>query len=271
MRITICQLNDDPSDLERDWEALVEHTAATHADIVLLPEMPFASWFAVSRDFEAGTWRAAVEAHERWIERLPELGAAGVLGTRPVDRGGLRHNEAFVWDRGSGARGVHLKAFLPREVGFFETDWYHPGPPSFEVTRSAGLVVGFQICTEMWSLAHAQHYGKLGAQLIAVPRATSRDSGEKWLAGGRVAAIVSGAFSASSCRTSRAGGPDLGGGGWVAGPDGQVLGVTSDAAPMVTVEVDPAEADRARGTYPRYAIPDVAEPPLPLPAAGAHP
>ena len=45
---------------------------------------------------------------------------------------------------------------------------------------------------------------------------------------------------------------NLGGQGWVAGPDGQVLGLTSRERRCVTVEIDLREAERAKQTYPRY-------------------
>jgi N-carbamoylputrescine amidase len=110
------------------------------------------------------------------------------------------------------------------------------------------------ICTEIWSMGHAQRYGKAGAHALLTPRATSRDTVEKWLTAGRVAAIVSGAYSLSSNRVAPADGPDLGGGGWVVGPDGEVLALTTPDHPFATVAIDPERAERARVTYPRYAL-----------------
>jgi len=47
---------------------------------------------------------------------------------------------------------------------------------------------------------------------------------------------------------------DLGGQGWIVGPDGQVLGLTSRERAFVTVEIDLREAERAKQTYPRYVL-----------------
>jgi N-carbamoylputrescine amidase len=171
-----------------------------------------------------------------------------------VVREGRRQNEAFVWDPVRGYRPVHVKRFLPHEPGFFETSWYEPGDGTFAPADAAGISFGVLICTELWSLGHAQQYGRLGAHLIAIPRATSRDSVEKWRTGGRAAAIVSGAYTASSNRAAPLGGPDLGGGGWIVSPDGEVLAVTSAETPFATVAIDPAFAEAARMTYPRYAL-----------------
>jgi N-carbamoylputrescine amidase len=102
-------------------------------------------------------------------------------------------------------------------------------------------------------MEHARAYGKAGVNLIVTPRATERVTVDKWLAGGRTAAVVSGAFSLSSNRAGSEEHPtDFGGQGWVIGPDGEVLGLTSRQQPFVTVEIDLREAERAKRTYPRY-------------------
>jgi N-carbamoylputrescine amidase len=254
MRVTVCEMHDDVPSFERDWEQLVDHVGRERSDVVLLPEMPFSPWFAGAPAFDAAAWRRALDAHDRWLARLGDLSPATVLGTRPVERGGRRVNEAFAWSASGGYRGMHVKAFLPCEEGFWESYWYEPGDDTFEPDDVAGARVGFQICTELWSMGHAQRYGRRGVHVIATPRATSKTSVDKWLAGGRVAAIVAGAYSLSSNRSSAENGPDFGGGGWVIGPDGDVLAVTDRSDPIRTVALELAVAERAKGTYPRYAL-----------------
>ena len=254
-RITVCELHDDAELFLSDWSNLVTHVKRERSDVVLLPEMPFGPWFAITPNYDAPTWRRAVQAHDEWLARLSELSPATVLATRPVERGGLRLNEAFAWSETDGHRAAHTKAYLPKESGFWESSWYQAGDGTFEPIEVDRARVGFQICTEMWSMRDAQRYGKRGVDVIAIPRASSKNSVEKWRTGGRAAAIVSGAFTISSNRTSPDDGPDFGGGGWVIGPDGNVLAVTTRDDPTQTVEVDLADADRAKATYPRYAIP----------------
>ena len=66
MRATVCQLRDDRDDFDTDWAALCAHTRGEGSDLVLLPEMPFARWFAIGRTFDAAAWREALDAHRRW-------------------------------------------------------------------------------------------------------------------------------------------------------------------------------------------------------------
>jgi predicted amidohydrolase len=255
MRITVCELNDQPEILALEWEQLAAHVAAEASELVLLPEMPFCSWFARTRPCEPVVWQAAVAAHDRWLARLGELSpAARVAGTRPVNNAMLeRLNEGFVWERAGGYRGAHAKYYLPDEEGFWEASWYMRGDGQFAPIESGGVKMGFLICSELWFLERARAYGKAGVHLLLCPRGAELRTLEKWLVGGRTAAIVSGAF----CLSSNRAGPNLpgapfGGHGWVIGPDGQVLDLTSPEAPFLTLDIDLGEAERAKRTYPRY-------------------
>jgi N-carbamoylputrescine amidase len=67
-----------------------------------------------------------------------------------------------------------------------------------------------------------------------------------------VAAVRTGAYSVSSNRADRGG--SCGGGGWVIGPNGEILALTTPRAPFATVDVDLACWEEARTGYPRYVF-----------------
>jgi N-carbamoylputrescine amidase len=255
MRVTVCELNDQPDSFARDWAQLVRHVKDQGSDLVLLPEMPFCPWFCTQPVFEQNAWQAAVDAHVSGRTKLAELWPAIVLGTQPVNLNERRLNEAFCQSAAQGFRVAHHKYYLPDEEGFWEASWYDRGDGSFTPTQCGVALVGFQICTELWSMENARLYGKNGVDIIATPRATPKESLDKWLVAGRAAAIVSGAFSLSSNHvseeTSR---PEMGGQGWIIGPEGKMLGLTSRKQPFVTVDIDLQEAAAAKHTYPRYAL-----------------
>jgi N-carbamoylputrescine amidase len=254
LRVTVCELPDDRAQFDHAWRALVDHVRTSASQFVLLPEMPFAPWLAVSPEFDASAWDAAVAAHDAWMPRFADLAPAAVAGSRPVTRDGVRLNEGFVWDTAHGYRAVHDKRFLPDEDGYWEAQWYSPGTGRFDLAAAAGVQIGMLICTELWSLGHAQQYGRIGADLIVTPRATGKPTIEKWIVGGKAAAIVSGAFSLSSNWTAGETGGDFGGAGWIIDPDGRELARTSPAHPFQTVAIDLDVAVAAKQTYPRYAI-----------------
>lgn len=250
LKATITQL--DANLLEAEWERLSRHTAAHAADLVLLPEMCFAPWFCARPQRDQLTWQRAVRSHEAWLERLPEIGAKFVIGTAPRDIDGARRNAAYMWSSGGGLQWIHSKTYLPNDEGYWEANWYDRAPTDFQPTRAGDLTLGVMICTELWFLQHARNYGKGGIHLLLNPRSTPRPTNAKWLAGGRTAAVVSGAYCLSSNHTGHSGGVDLGGAGWLCDPDGAVLATTNEAESFITVALDLDAAERAKSTYPRY-------------------
>lgn len=254
MKVTVCQLNDDPQRLKTDWEQLVTHVKWEASELVLLPEMPFYPWVAGTSTVKPEVWQAAVEAHEQWILRFRELTPATILGTRPVVIDGKRLNEGFVWHPKSGYRAVHHKYYLPDEKKFWEASWYDRGTRSFAPVRIGNVKVGMLICTEMWFMEHARAFANERVHLVVCPRATPMTSTDKWVAGGRVAAVVSGAFCLSSNRGHSMRREALwGGSGWIVEPEeGRLMGTTSPEAPFLSLDIDLKAAERAKKTYPRY-------------------
>lgn len=195
-----------------------------------------------------------MQAHEQWVGRLHQLGSGLVLGTQPVKHSGQRLNEAFVWSLQSGYQATHHKYYLPEEERFWEARWYERGSGTFELARTGTAVIGFVICTELWFTEHARSYARHGIQLLACPRATERSTVDKWIAGGRAAAVMSGAYCISSNRSGEGSGVEWGGSGWIIDPDGEVLETTSDQRPFVTLDLDLSGADLAKQSYPRNVI-----------------
>jgi N-carbamoylputrescine amidase len=252
IKATVCELRNSPEGFADDWERLVGHVKDARSDLVLLPEMAFAPWFAVTQRFDPLVWRGAVAAHDAWIEHLPALAPAVAIGTRPIDAERARFNQGFLWTADKGYLPVHEKYYLPDEDGFWEASWYGRGEREFTPFSFGEARIGMQICTEIWFMEHARAYGQAGVHLLAAPRATPRQTLDKWLAGGRAAAVIAGAFALSSNPITQPSEPaNLGGQGWIIGPDGDVLAITSPERPFVTLELDLAAAEHAKQTYPR--------------------
>ncbi|HUL54254.1 MAG TPA: carbon-nitrogen hydrolase family protein [Opitutaceae bacterium] len=251
MKITVCELSDDQALLASEWHDLVAHLKAARSDFVLLPEMPFYPWWMSDARIDESIWNAAVASHQDWKRRLAELQTPCIGGSFPAVRAGERINEGFLWENNCYVP-AHEKHFLPNEAGFWEATWCSRGNGQFLVASARACTVGFLICTELWSFESVRVYGKAGAHLVASPRSTLRATRDKWLVAGRAAAMVGGVFSVSSNRrgASREG-LRFGGEGWIIDPDGNVLGVTSETEPFLTIDIELEHAIRAKGTYPR--------------------
>lgn len=256
MNITVCELRNNADTLEQDWESLVSHVHSHKSDFVLLPEMPFYPWLAKSRQIDPESWGKSVKAHDQWIRRLAELSPAIVAASRPVIRKSKRFNEGFIWEEKKGYKAIHTKYYLPNEEGFWEASWYERGEGNFTVCKTNQVRIGFQICTDLWFNQHTREYAKQGIHLLLCPRATPAGSVEKWLAGGKTAAVISGAFCLSSNLKGEMGeGMKWGGGGWIIEPEeGEVLGVTSSKEPFLTLDISLEVAEKAKHTYPRYVL-----------------
>jgi N-carbamoylputrescine amidase len=256
MRITVCQLHNGRDAFAADWDSLVEHVKAQRSELVLLPEMPFYSWFPTPRHFNAQVWREAVAAHDAWEKRLSELMPAIALGTRPVDFGNLRYSAGFMWNDEEGiAETIHVKSCLSNEEGAWETTWYERAVPDFEAAKVGDARVGMLIGLELWMTDQARFYGEDGVHIIAVPRVDrSADAdfdlaNQAWLDGGRITATASGVYCISSSRGGR--GNSAGGAGWVIAPDGQTLATTSPDQPFTSIDVDLSAVSK----HPRASAP----------------
>ncbi|KAG1239640.1 hypothetical protein G6F68_018438 [Rhizopus microsporus] len=86
----------------------------------------------------------------------------------------------------------------------------------------------------------ARRYGREGAELIVVPRASGASIG-RWMTAGAMAALVSGCYVVSSNRAGRtADGQVFGGRAFAVLPDGELLAQSTDSESIVVIDVDPA-------------------------------
>jgi len=268
--ITVCELpTEDEAAFENAWKALCDHTRKNQSDVVVLPEMCFNRWLCKTTQKDQQLWQASVHSHEKWIsEKLKELSVPVVISSRPAVINGTNYNEGYIWEKDQGIKNIHYKHYLPEEEGVYEQSWYSASPLSavfnfqgstatnissffaFNIQlKSHQVSAGLLLCSDLWFFQHSRNYGKQGAQLLCVPRATGRQSLDKWVVGGQAASVVSGSFVASSNRKDDT---QFGGRGYVISPEGVVLAVTSSEQPFVSVAIDLNEAVAAKKTYPRY-------------------
>lgn len=254
MRISVCELPDNRLEFEPAWENLVQHVRFAESGLVVLPELPAASWFGATPDFDQTRWDAVVAAHERLLSDLPSLGSAVVVTSIAETVGSVRRNTAIGWSRDMGVVRMHAKTILPEEPGFHEQSWYEAGDKRPVVHDIGGARIGVLLCSELMATDRARWLGQDDAQIICVPRATG-DS-ERWIVAARMAAIASGAYVLSSNRNGQGAteAATFGGRGLIVDPDGAVIGETSRGKPFATAEIDLPAADRAKATYPRYMV-----------------
>jgi N-carbamoylputrescine amidase len=134
----------------------------------------------------------------------------------------------------------------------FESEWYSGDGSGFDVAEVLGPKVGVLLCTEAMFNERARAYGKQGASLIVIPRASGVNL-EPWKIAGAMASLVSGAYVISSNRFGRSrGDTQFGGGGFAYTPQGRLLAATTPTHPMQMVDLDPRISALAQRNYPCY-------------------
>jgi hypothetical protein len=215
MILTVCELPDDRPAFADCWARLGEHIKKVGGGTVLLPGMPFSRWFADAAPVDAARWNKAVAEHDDWEQRLAELGAALVLGSRPIDFGNERHDEGFAWNAEFGSRSIHARGIqecMPLEVG--------------------GMSIGLLIGEEDWHAEGPQPFTRGEVDILAMPRCTRFAGLTQRLERARAVATGIGAYVLSSNR-----GAPFEGQGWIIAPDGSTLGTTTPQQPFLTLEV----------------------------------
>jgi N-carbamoylputrescine amidase len=251
MRVGFVQWPDDLIPNTDIWSAVVADVIKAAPEILITNEMPFGPWLAVSSNFDAERATESVQIHKDGLEALQALKVPIVISSRPVMAGGRLANEAFILDRGC-YRFLHQKHFFPAEEGWFETQWFRTAKPGFEVMEVGGLRIGALLCTELMFNERARAYGRAGAHLIAVPRATGC-SLAPWKTAGAMAAIASGCYVVSSNRVgSHSGGPIFGGGAYAYAPDGSLLSESNEERSIVVFDLNKVLAEEQKSRYPVY-------------------
>lgn len=233
------------------WEELRNSINGAHADLLITNELPFGPWIAEGAEFSDDEAHRSISSHDEGLEGLINLEVPAVISSRPVWNGRRLANEAFVVQNGA-VRPLHRKQYFPNEPGFFETEWYLGDDSGFVVSEILGIKVGVLLCTEVMFNERARAYGRQGASLIVVPRASGTNM-NSWTIAGAMASLVSGAYVVSSNRTGVAqAGTEFGGGGFAYAPHAQLLAMTDVTSPVQVLELDPKVSELAQREYPCY-------------------
>lgn len=251
VRVAFVEWPEGLTPTDSQWRELKNSIIAAHPDILVTNELPFGPWLADSAVFSENEAILSVRAHEKGIEALIDLQLPAVISSRPVWNGNRLANEAFVIENGI-VRPLHRKQYFPNEAGWFEAEWYIGDGSGFKLHDVLGIKVGVLLCTEAMFNEHARAYGKGGASLVVIPRASGTDI-ESWKIAGAMAALVSGAYVVSSNRVGRSNsGTHFGGSGFAYAPHGLLVSITSSNNPLQILDLDPTVSASARRDYPCY-------------------
>ncbi|OWA52515.1 hypothetical protein BV898_16967 [Hypsibius exemplaris] len=257
MKTAFVQWPENLHPISPEWSAIEKQVAASEGlQLLVTSELPFGPWIASNATFDPVTAQQSVDVHEAGIKALKNLKLPLVISSRPVwAADGRLANEAFALDNGVYVS-LHQKHYFPEEPRFHEQTWFGTAKPGFNLTTLCGgrLKVGVLLCTDVMFTERARLYGRDGADLIVVPRASSVNSVETFFVAGRMAAISSGCYVVSSNKVGKVGeSPNFCGFGYAIAPDGSVMGPMTDTdSPLKVVELDFEAVRRQQKEYPCY-------------------
>jgi predicted amidohydrolase len=252
MKVTVCEIHSAPAQFALQWPRLLAHLKESGSELLLLPEFPFYPWLYGTDHYIAEQWQAAEQAHLGFLQELKALPCA-VVATRPLTENLQRYNRGFVTENNLYTE-VHTKYYLPDEEGFWEATWYQPGDGKFTAFSAAKAECGLLICTDIWFLEQARHYGRAGAQLLLNPRANYPfdEDREIWRTATQAAAFSSGCWVLTSNLLPADAEENSAAQAWIISPDGELVAHTTAEQPFITVEIDLSAADAAKKRYPCY-------------------
>ena len=237
---------------ERLQRRLAEARAAG-AVLAILPELPLDPWYPAregSEDEESegpGGRRYATLAEAAATAQIGLVGGAIVRDPESPEH---KFNTTFVFDAAGDLVGQYRKSHLPQEPGFWEKSHYQAGDIPPRPFQGFAIPFGLQVCSDVNRPVGSQVLGAMGAELIAVPRATEPKTYPRWRLVFQSIAVTASVFVVSVNRPQPEFDVEIGGPSVVVAPDGEVLLETT--APVAVATIDRGKVRLARSAYPGY-------------------
>jgi deaminated glutathione amidase len=241
-------------------EALTE-AAGDGADLIVTPEMTglldsnrirlAANAAPLTADLTILAAQAVARRHGVWI----------LIGSVPVPAGQDRYaNRAVLIDTSGNIAVTYDKLHLfdvdlPTGERYRESATYAPGSAAHVVQTSAGWL-GLSICYDVRFPHLYRALAQAGAEMIAVPAAFTRPTGEAhWHTLLKARAIETGCFILAPAQTgSHEDGRNTYGHSLVINPWGDILCDMGDLPGVAVVDIDLAEVAQARARIPAWNV-----------------
>lgn len=248
----------------------IENLASEGADLIVLSELHDSLYFCQTEDVENFRYAEAIPGD--FTEIYSEAAAANnvVIVTSMFERRapGLYHNTAIIFERDGKIAGKYRKMHIPDDPGFYEKFYFAPGDLGFEPVNTSVGRLGVMVCWDQWYPEGARLMTLKGAELLIYPTAIGwnpDDSPEEkmrqldaWITIQRSHAVANGIPVISVNRngfeedfSGQTSGIDFWGSSFVTGPQGEILFMAPDNAPMEKiVEIDLDRSENVRQWWP---------------------
>jgi len=241
-------------------EALIRSAANDGARFIATPEMTHILQRSPKRLFQSITDEASDLGIKRFKTLAKELGIDLLIGSLAIQTGEKRAaNRSFVFDKTGQIKAQYDKIHLfdvtvSREETWKESNVYDRGDIAVMADMD-GIKLGLSICYDLRFPSLYRHYGQSGADIIAVPAAFTRPTGQAhWESLLRARAIETGSFVIAPAQGGEhADGRKTYGHSMIVGPWGDVRAhLEHDEPGYICAEIDLDDVKEARRKIPAW-------------------
>lgn len=249
--------------------AAIESLAADGARLIVLSELHDSLYFCQCEDVSNFKYASRLEDFcDFYSQASADNGIVLVTSAFERRAPGLYHNTAIVFDTDGSVAGKYRKMHIPDDPGFYEKFYFTPGDMGFEPIETSIGKLGVLVCWDQWYPEAARLMAMRGAEILIYPTAIGwnpddlHDEKERqrnaWITIQRAHAVANGipVVSVNRCGfeedpSGATSGIDFWGSSFVAGPQGEILGIAPEDSPEeFIIPIDLTRSENVRQWWP---------------------
>lgn len=263
--------DDKAANTEKSLRGIAE-CAAKGARLVVLQELHCGIYFCQAEDTRMFDLAEPIPGQDTELFSAAAKQHGVVLVTSLFEKRapGIYHNTAVVFEKDGSIAGKYRKMHIPDDPAYYEKFYFTPGDLGFDPIDTSVGKLGVLVCWDQWYPEAARLMALAGAEMLIYPTAIgweSSDSREEkerqhgaWFTIQRGHAVANGLPVVTVNRTGHepdwsgvTGGIEFWGQSFVAGPQGEILHLSSaDKEENVVVEIDKQRTEDVRRIWPFF-------------------
>jgi N-carbamoylputrescine amidase len=246
--------------------------AARGAELVVLQELHCGIYFCQAEDTAMFDLASPIPGPDTDVFSAVAKEHQVVLVTSLFEKRapGLYHNTAVVFEKDGSIAGKYRKMHIPDDPAYYEKFYFTPGDLGFVPIQTSVGKLGVLVCWDQWYPEAARLMALAGAEMLIYPTAIGWESTDPqpekerqhgaWFISQRGHAVANGLPVITVNRTGHepdwtdiTGGIQFWGQSFVAGPQGEILHLSSpDQEENIVVEIDKQRTEDVRRIWPFF-------------------
>ncbi|MFC3122287.1 carbon-nitrogen hydrolase [Agaribacter flavus] len=275
LKVGLVQASVSSNDKHLNWQRSAEEVrllAQQGVECILLQELHSTLYFCQEENVDTFDLAEPIpgEATAFFGSLAAECGVVLITSLFEKRASGLYHNTAVVFDKSTEIAGMYRKMHIPDDPGFYEKFYFTPGDLGFEPIKTSIGNLGVLVCWDQWYPEAARLMAMNGADILFYPTAIGwdeRDSADEkqrqqgaWetiqrahAVANSVPVVVANRVGFEASPISGDPGINFWGHSFVAGPQGEILAMASDAEEaQLIVDIDMTRTEDVKRIWPYF-------------------